>query len=99
MANQDIISALLASEQCVVDWIAAMQPTTDAEKAQWATLLDLRDQIADDVDQILLRRVVAASKELSSQTGTLTTLTGQINATAKAMSNIASIISTATQIL
>jgi hypothetical protein len=84
----DVLDALTALDNALMEWLLLAAPTTDAERAEVEDVRALRTRLQEHTNQILLHRMKLASAGLKEEALRLGAITAQIKATAKTMATI-----------
>jgi hypothetical protein len=91
----DVLSAVMAIDNELVEWILHAAPKTDDEKREMKEILRLRTQLERHLNQLVLEKMKLATLGLTEQCGRLGVITVQIRATAKTITTVKEVLTVA----
>ncbi|MEP7121787.1 MAG: hypothetical protein ABJE95_12785 [Byssovorax sp.] len=95
----DPITALLAAERDLMNWIFDASPTTDDERADMTRALAFRDELHRLNNQLVLQRLQVASLCLTGQSAGLEALTARMRDESRTIAAAKHVVSIAAEVV
>jgi len=90
----DLIDAITAIDNELVEWILHARPTNDEEKAEMRQVLLLRTQIDQKLNALVLVRMKLATTHFRAQSKRLGEISKAMQATAKSVGTVKEVLKT-----